>query len=48
MSLDLTDGKSTGWGHVLVTIREQAITWANVDSNLCRWMASPGQDELKT
>ena len=27
-------------------IRQQAITWANVDSDLCRFMASPGHNEL--
>ena len=37
MPLDLTDDKST-----LV----QAITWANIDSDLCHQMASLGLNEL--
>ena len=44
MSLDLIDGKST-----LVQVMawwQQAITWANVDPDLCRYMAPLGQIEL--
>ena len=36
MPLDLTDDES----------RQQAITWANVDPDLCRQMASLGLNEL--
>ena len=44
MPLDITDDKSTlvqvmAWCH-------QAITWANVDPDLCRKMASLGLNEL--
>ena len=42
MSLDFTDDQST-----LVAWRQQAITWANVDQDLCRHMASLGYNELK-
>ena len=45
MSSDLTDDKST-----LVqfgAVRQQAITWANVDPDPCRHMASLGHNELK-
>ena len=38
MQQELTD-----W---LGAIRQQAITWANVDPDLCRHVASLGQDEL--
>ena len=38
-SLDLTDDQST-------LVRQQAITWANVDPDLCRHMASVGHNEL--
>ena len=41
MPLDLTDDKST-----LVQVRQQAITWANVDPDLCCQMASLGLIEL--
>ena len=41
MSLDLTDDKSTfGLSNGLGVVRQQAITWANVDQDLCRHMAS--------
>ena len=43
MSLDLTDDKST---LVQVMAWQQAITWANVDPDLCRHMASLGPNEL--
>ena len=39
MSLDLTDDKST-------LVQVMAITWANVDPDLCRHMASLGHSEL--
>ena len=29
-------------------IRQQAITWTNVDPDLCRYMASLGDNELFT
>ena len=46
MSLDLTTDKSTldQW---LGTVRQQAITWDNVDLDLCRYIASLGHNELK-
>ena len=40
MPLDLTDDKST------LAVRQQAITWANVDTDVCRQMASLGLNEL--
>ena len=39
MSLDPTEDKST-------LVRQQAITWASVDLDLCRHMASLGHNEL--
>ena len=30
----------------LGAVRQQAITWANVDPDLCRHMASPGHNEI--
>ena len=32
----------------LGAVRQQAITWANVDPDLCRHTASPGHNELNT
>ena len=49
MSLDLIDDKSTfgsGNGLVPLTVRQQAITWAKVDPDLCCHMASLGHNEL--
>ena len=51
MSLDLTDDKSTlVHGNGLVPsgpgVRHQAITWANVDPDLCRDVVSLGHNEL--
>ena len=43
MSLDITDDQS-----ILVQIRQQAVTWANVDLDLCRYMVSLGHNELNT
>ena len=43
MSLDLTDDKST---LVQVMAWHQAITWANVDPDLCHHMAPLGPNEL--
>ena len=44
--LDLTDGKST-LVQVMAWCRQaQAITWANVDPDLCRHMVSLGHNEL--
>ena len=37
---------NTGQITVLVPSRQQAITWANVDPDLCRHMASPADIEL--
>ena len=48
MSLDLTDDKSTLVQEWLGAVRQQAITWANVDPDLCRHMASLGHNELIT
>ena len=39
---DLTDDKQ----HWFIAWRHQAITWANVDPDLCRHMASQGPNEL--
>ena len=47
MFLDLTDDKSTLVQVMLGAIRQQAITWANVDPDLCRHVASLGHNELK-
>ena len=44
MPQDLTDDKFMQW---LGAVRQQAITWANVDPDLCRQMASLGLNELK-
>ena len=43
MLLDLTDDKFREW---LGAVRQQAITWTNVDPDLSHHMASPGQNEL--
>ena len=46
MSLDFTDDQ---WTLVQVMAwRQQAITWANVDPDLCRHMVSIGHNELNT
>ena len=42
MPMNLTNGKST----LVQVIRQQAITWANVDPDLCRHMTSLGHNEL--
>ena len=42
MSLDLTDYKSTLVQVMAGAVRQQAITWANIDPDLCRHMASLG------
>ena len=47
MPQDLTIEKSTLVQVMLGTLRQQAITWANVDPNLCCHMASLGNNELK-
>ena len=47
MPLNLTDDKSTLVQVMACAIRQQAITWSNVDSILCRHMASLGYNELK-
>ena len=41
MPQNLTSENST-----LVVGRQQAITWANIDADLCHHMASPEHDEL--
>ena len=45
MSLGFTDDKST-LVQVPGAIRQQAITWANVDPDLCHHMVSLGHNEL--
>ena len=44
--MDPTDGKSTLVKVMAWRLRQQAITWANVDPNLCHHMASLGNNEL--
>ena len=49
--LDLTDAESIlvqvmAWCLMLGAVRQQAITWANVDPDLCCHMASLGHNEL--
>ena len=46
MSLDLTDNKSTMVQVVAWCRQQQAITWANVDQDLCPQMASLGHNKL--
>ena len=46
MSLDFADDQSTLVQVMLGAIRQQAITWANVDSVLCHHLASLGPNEL--
>ena len=43
MSPDLTDDKST---LVNFAVRQQAITWTNVDPDVCRHLVSLGHNEL--
>ena len=45
MSLDFTDDKST-LVQVMAWCRQAAITWANVDPDLCHHMVSQGHNEL--
>ena len=46
MSLDFTDDQSTLVQVMVGAVRQQAITWANVDQDLCCHMASLGQNEF--
>ena len=46
MSMDLTDDKSTLVQVMVGAVRQHAITWANIDLDLCRHMASLGLNEL--
>ena len=46
MSLDFTDDQSTLVQVMAWAVRQQAITWANVDPDLCCHMASLGPSEL--
>ena len=48
MSLDLMDDKSTLVRVMLGVIRQQAITWADVDPDLSGHMASLGHNELRS
>ena len=48
MPQDLTDDKSTLVQVWLGAVRQQAITWAIVDPDLCRHMASLGHNELNS
>ena len=45
MSLDVTDDKPTLIQVVAWCCKQQAITWANFDPDLCRHMASLGPNE---
>ena len=47
MSLDFTNDKSTLVQVMACAVWQQAITWANVDPDLCRHMALLGHNELK-
>ena len=44
--MDLTDDKSTMVQVMVGAVRQQPITWANVDPDLCRYMVSLGHNEL--
>ena len=46
MSLDFTDDQSTLVQVMLGAVRQQAITRANIDQDLCQHMASLGHNEL--
>ena len=46
-SLDFTDDQSTLVQEWLGAVRQQAITWANVDPDLCRHMVSLDHNELR-
>ena len=46
ISLDFTDDQSTLVQQVNIAWRHQAITWANVDPDLCCHMVSLGHNEL--
>ena len=46
MSLDLTEDKSTLVQVMACAVRQQAITWASVDLDLCHHMASLGHNEF--
>ena len=46
MLLDFTDDQSSVVQVMAWCIRQQAITWASVDPDLCRHMVSLGQNEL--
>ena len=48
MSLDHWSQADTGSGNGLSVVRQQAITWANVDPDLCRHMALLGNNESTT
>ena len=47
MSLDFTDDQSTLFQVMAGAVRQQAITWDNVDPDLCRHMVSLGHNELR-
>ena len=47
MSADLTDYKSTLVQVMAWAVRQQAITWANNDPDLCRHVVSLGHNELR-
>ena len=46
MPLDVTGDKSTLVQVMLGAVRQQAITWANVDPDLCCHMMALGHNEL--
>ena len=47
MPLDLTDDSQHWFRKWLGAVKQQAITWDNVDPDLCRHMVSLGHNELK-
>ena len=47
MPLDLTDDKSILVQVMAGAVRQQAITWANVDPYLCLHMVSLGHNEFQ-
>ena len=46
MSLDFTDDQSKLVQVMACVVRQQAITWGNVDPDLCHHMASLGHNEF--
>ena len=46
MSLEVTDEKSALAQEIIGSTRQQAITWGNIDPDLCPYMESLGHKEL--